>query len=123
MIDKEEILRNIAKVKKVCTEDKERMDKKITEDEVSNTLRNTRNNVAPGSGGFGGNFYKVFWKILKTIVLGAINEIYENGELPIMLRLGVIALIPKGEKVQRFITNWRPLHNLLESLFPLSFPE
>ena len=38
VIDKEEILRNIAQVKKVCDEDKERMDRKITEDEVSNTL-------------------------------------------------------------------------------------
>ena len=66
VIDKEEILRNIAQVKKVCTEDKARMDKKITEDEVSNTLKNTRNNVAPGSEGFGGNFYKVFWKFLKN---------------------------------------------------------
>ena len=40
-----------------------------------------RNNVAPG--GFGGDFYKVFWKYLKTIVIGTITEIYINGELPI----------------------------------------
>ena len=42
------------------------MDREITEDEVSKTLKNTRNNVAPGSGGFGGGFYKVFWKFLKN---------------------------------------------------------
>ena len=82
------------------------MDRRISEDEVSNTLKNTRNNVAPGSGGFGGNFYKVFWKFLKTIVVGAINEIYVNWELPIRLRQGIIALIPNGEKDQNFITNW-----------------
>ena len=50
VIDKEEILRNIAEVNKVCTEDKARMDRKILEDEVSNTLKNTRINVCPGSG-------------------------------------------------------------------------
>ena len=94
------------------------MDRRISEDEVSNTLKNTRNNVAPGSGGFGGNFYKVFWKFLKTIIVGAINEIYVNGELPIMLRLGIIALIPKGGKDQKFITNWRPL-TLLKTLYKL----
>ena len=48
----------------------------------------------------------------------AINEIYINGELPITLRLGVIALIPKGDKDQRFITNWWPL-TLLETLYKL----
>lgn len=37
------------------------------------TLKETRNNVAPGPGGFGGNFYKVFWKYLKNIVVIAIN--------------------------------------------------
>ena len=51
-------------------------------------------------------------------MVGAINEIYVNGELPITLRLGLIALIPKGEKDQKFITNWRPL-TLLETLYKL----
>ena len=50
--------------------------------------------------------------------MGAINEIYDNGELSITLRLGIIALIPKGEKDQRFISNWRPL-TLLETLYKL----
>ena len=30
-------------------------------------------------------------------------------ELPHSQRLGIIALIPKSDKDQRFITNWRPL--------------
>ena len=50
----------------------------ISMEEVSNTLKNTRNNVAPGAGGFTGAFYKVFWKFLKVIVIGAIHEIFEN---------------------------------------------
>ena len=94
------------------------MDREITEDEVSETLKNTRNNIALGSGGFGGSFYKVFWRFLKTIVVKAINEIYVNEELPITLRLGIIALIPKADKDQRFINNWRPL-TLLETLYKL----
>ena len=69
-------------------------------------LKQTRNNVAPGLGGFGGSFYKVFWKFLKNIVIGAINEIYENRELPLSLRLGIVALIPKSDKDQCFISNW-----------------
>ena len=82
------------------------------------TLKNTRNNVAPGAGVFTGAFYKVFWKFLKEIVLGAIHEIFENKELPLTVRLGIIALIPKGDKDKRFISNWRPL-TLLETLYKL----
>ena len=76
------------------------MDVKILEEEVENTLKCTKNNIAPGHGGFGGGFYKVFWKFLKNTVVNAINEIYENEELPITLRLGVIALIQRGTKIK-----------------------
>ena len=74
--------------------------------------------MAPGPGGFGGAFYKVFWRYLKWIVVGAIKEIYTNKELPLSQRLGIIALIPKSDKDQRFITNWRPL-TLLETFYKL----
>ena len=56
----EEIQRNITEVKKICTDDKLRLDKRISEEEVSKTLLETINNVAPGSGGFGTNFYEGF---------------------------------------------------------------
>ena len=85
---------------------------------MSVTLKNTKNNMAPGPGGFGGAFYKVFWRYLKWIVMGAIKEIYSNRELPLSQRLGIIALIPKSDKDQRFITNWRPL-TLLETFYKL----
>ena len=50
--------------------------------------------------------------------MGAIKEIYSNRELPLSQRLGIIALIPKSDKDQRFITNWRPL-TLLETFYKL----
>ena len=51
-------------------------------------------------------------------MLGAIHEIFENKELPLTVRLGIIALIPKGDKDKRLISNWRPL-TLLETLYKL----
>ena len=51
-------------------------------------------------------------------MLGAIHEIFENKELPITVRLGIIALIPKGDKDKKFISNWRPL-TLLETLYKI----
>ena len=87
-------------------------------EEVSNTLKNTKNNVGPGADGFTGSFYKVFWCYIKWIVLGTIHKIFDNRELTISVRLGIIALIPKSDKDRKFILNWRPL-TLLETLFKI----
>ena len=51
-------------------------------------------------------------------MVGAIRKIYANRELPLSQRLGIIALIPKSDKDQRFIKNWRPL-TLLETFYKL----
>ena len=52
-VDKNEIRQNIEKVTKIDNEDASRLEWKITEGEVAVTLLNTKNNVAPGPGGFG----------------------------------------------------------------------
>ena len=53
-VDKDEIIRSIETVTKINEEDAKRLELEITEGEVSSTLKNTKNNVAPGPGGFGG---------------------------------------------------------------------
>ena len=83
---KEEILERIGDVRKISEEENCRLEEKISMDEVNKTLRNTRNNVAPGAGGFSGSFYKALWCLIKWIVLGTIHEIFENRELPITVR-------------------------------------
>ena len=115
IIDKNNILERIGDVKKMSAYDKENLEKEITMEEVSKTLKNTRNNVAPGAGRFTGFFYKDFWVFLKIIVLGAI---FENKELPLTARLGIIALILKGDMDRCYISNWRPL-TLLDTLYKL----
>ena len=57
-VDREEILRNIDMLPRLEQEDSRRLECEITEDEVSVTLKNTKNNVAPGPGGFGGGVTK-----------------------------------------------------------------
>ena len=64
-LDKEEILQNIQVLTKLKLEDSRKLECEITEGVVSVTLKNIKNNVTPGPGGFGGSFYKVFWKYLK----------------------------------------------------------
>ena len=84
-------------------------------DEIETSLKKTKNNIAPGSSGFTGAFYKTFWSPLKIIVYKTINEIYKNNMLPESLRFGIVNIIPKGSKDQRFLANWRPL-TLLNTL-------
>ena len=55
---------------------------KITMEELTTCLAKTRNNVAPGSSGFSGAFYKVFWVDLRSLVLTSIHCIIEDNTLP-----------------------------------------
>ena len=87
IIEKGEILEKIGDIKQISQHDRDNLEKEISIEEISSTLKNTRNNVAPGAGGFTGAFYKVFWKYLKKIVLGAVHEIFENKKLPLTVRL------------------------------------
>ena len=68
-MDTEEVLESIAELKKVNLDDKSRLELKITGEEVSITLKQTRNNVAPGPGGFGGSFKRSSGNILRKLLL------------------------------------------------------
>ena len=81
-------------------------------------LKKTKNNIAPGSSGFTGAFYKTFWNSLKTLVYKTINAIYDSNMLPESLCFGIVNIIPKGDKDRRLLTNWRPL-TLLNTLYKL----
>ena len=94
------------------------MERVITSEELTNHLKKTKNNVSPGSSGFTNEFFKFFWKDLKIFVTKAINNGFENGMLSITQRLGIITLIPKGDKNKAYLKNWRPL-TLLNSLYKL----
>ena len=50
--NKQDILERIGEVKGISEDDKCQLEKNITMEEVSNTLKNTKKNVAPGAGHF-----------------------------------------------------------------------
>ena len=54
-------MERIGEMKKISAIDKENLEKEVTMEEVSKTLKDTRKNVAPWAVGFTGAFYKVFW--------------------------------------------------------------
>ena len=104
---------------KLSSSQKEEMDGLLTTTELTKYLKKTKNNVALGSTGYTNEFYKFFWLDLKIFVTNALNYGYENGMLSVTQRLGIITLIPKGDKDKSFLKNWRPL-TLLNSLYKLA---
>ena len=94
------------------------MEDKISLEEITRYLKKCKNNVAPGSSGFTFDFYKFFWRDIKQFVIKAVDYSFEKNRLSVSQRLGIISIIPKGEKDKRFLKNWRPLC-LLNSLYKL----
>ena len=94
---------------KLSPSDTSAMEGHVTVDEMTRYLKKTKNNAAPGSSGFTGDFYKFFWINIKYFVVNSVNYSFDIGTLSIQQRLGIITLLPKGTKDKRFLSNWRPL--------------
>lgn len=81
----------------------------ITLSEASYTLKNMSNNKSPGSDGFSAEFFKVFWPYLGNFIIRSLNFGFQNGELSITQREGIITCIPKENKSKELLKNWRPI--------------
>ena len=64
---------------------------------------------SPGTDGLPAEFYKVFWNDVSTHLLASLNSSFSKGHLSISQRRGLITLIPKKNKPQQFLKNWRPI--------------
>ena len=68
-----------------------------------------RSGKSPGEDGFTVEFYKFFFELLGQEFLDSINASYEDNELSISQRRGVITLIPKEDANLKDLSNWRPI--------------
>ena len=94
---------------KLTNAERESIEGELTMVELSNYLRKVRNNVSPGSSGFTGEFFKLFWKDLRQFMLSSVNYSFEIGSLSVSQKLGILTLLPKGQKDKRYMKNWRPI--------------
>ena len=78
-----------------------------------------KNNKSPGIDGFPVKFFKIFWGRIKFVVLHALNEGYEKGEMSETLKYAVITCIPKGTKARNVLKNWRPI-SLLSVIYKIN---
>ena len=81
----------------------------VTGSECLKALKTMENNKSLGTDGFACEFYKFFWKDIEKEVINSFNYAYENGEMSIDQKRGLISLIPKKDKDRLLLKNWRPV--------------
>ena len=86
-------------IPKLTNDQKMSMETDLTLEELTKYLMTSKNNVAPGSSGFTNEFYKYFWPYLGTLVKKYADHCKK---FEIVQRLGVLNLLPKGEKDKKF---------------------
>ena len=63
----------------------------------------------PGSDGYSIEFYTFFWDVIGQVVVDCFNYCFEKGCMTDEQCRGVITLIPKEGKDNKFLKNWRPI--------------
>ena len=99
-------------IKKITATEAKQIEGYLTVQELTEALKNTKNNKTPGLDGFPAEFFKVFWNNLKICVAKAINTSFDKGLMSTSLRQCLITCLPKQGKKRENIENWRPLSML-----------
>ena len=94
---------------RISAEDREMLEKPITFQELDSAIAQMQEGKAPGRDGFPVEFYKIFWKELRPLLIDVYNEAFNRGYLDNQMVLWVIRLIPKPEKNHDELKNWRPI--------------
>ena len=105
-------------VPKLTEEQKELLDRPVTATEILSTLKRFKNNKSPGTSGFQAEFFKFFWKDIGAFIVRSFNCSIRKGELSTSQKLGIITILPKGNKPREFLKNWRPI-SLLNTTYKL----
>ena len=72
-------------------------------------LKKKNKKKTPGSDGFTIEFYRFFWNAVGPIVVDSFNYPFENGQMSLSQKCGIILLIPKKDKDKKYLKNWRPI--------------
>jgi exonuclease III len=83
--------------------------KEITQEEISNVIKNLPNNKSPGTDGLTYEFYKLSEETITPVLYGVFNHALSSGIMPTSWCKSLITLIPKKEIDLENINNWRPI--------------
>ncbi|KAL9969964.1 hypothetical protein ACROYT_G022257 [Oculina patagonica] len=104
----DEFIRGI-EIPELSNEEQEQMEGIFTLEECKRILESFEDNKSPGEDGFTAEFYKHFFDLIGLDLIQSLNQAFEDGELSISQRRGVITLIPKEDSDLLDIQNWRPI--------------
>ena len=90
-------------------EEAEIMKNPITSTEIEAVIKTLPQNKSPGSDGFTEEFNKTFREELMPILLKLFQKIAEEGTLPNSFYKATITLIPKPDKDNTKIEDYRPI--------------
>jgi hypothetical protein len=93
---------------KLSKEDRTKLDKPFTEEEVFSAIRNLPKGKSPGIDGFPVEFYREYWGRIKNLFMSYLNEVKNDG-LSKSRNVSVIKLIYKKTGEIFLLTNYRPI--------------
>ena len=93
----------------VDTQTKKQCNLPFSIEEVSKVLASLKSGKTPGIDGLSPELLKVFWRLLQDPFYNMLNYSYEHRLLSPQLMKGIINLIPKAGKDQRWLKNLRPI--------------
>ena len=91
----------------------------ITFAEAALALKNMKNNKSPGPDGFTVEFYKFFFTDIGIFLVRSINNGFQEEQLSVTQRQGMITCIPKEDKPKQYLNNWRPI-SLLNTAYKIA---
>ena len=91
-------------------EEMEIMNIPITSTEIEAVIKSLPKNKSPVPDGFTGKVYQTFRQELMSILLKLFQKIEEEGTLPNSFYKATITLIPKADKGNTQIENYRQIH-------------
>ena len=99
----------------LSTEEKEILNKIVTEEEIRRGLWALKPFKAPGADGLHAEFFQIFWADVKNLVCKEIFDIFQTREVPEYLNETHICLIPKCQS-PKSLNNYRPI-SLCNSIY------
>ena len=85
------------------------MDDRLKIEELDSALLQMSGGKSPGLDGITIEFYKYFWSDVRKMLYKAFTDCISAGNLSPTMKHGLITLIPKPNKNNLLLDNWRPI--------------
>lgn len=95
--------------RRLTDEDNAPLRQYFTMDELEAAHKKMKSGSAPGNDGLSVDFYKRFWKSIRTDLLQTLNEIFIRKQLPISMTQSILTLIYKNKGSRLELRNYRAI--------------